>query len=90
MFLNKNACDRHLKAKHNEKKDADEGSYLKRILKDLRRNVRIVKDALSRNFPEKIISKDSSVTLMRKKMQLSIGVMCVTNCSITGYPLNAT
>ena len=26
MFLNKNACDRHIKVKHSEKKDADEGS----------------------------------------------------------------
>ena len=30
MFLNKNACIRHLTVQHNEKKDADEGSYLKK------------------------------------------------------------
>ena len=29
MFLNKNACDRHVKKIHNENKDADEASDLK-------------------------------------------------------------
>ena len=30
MFLNKNACDRHEKKIHNENKDTDEASYLKK------------------------------------------------------------
>ena len=30
MFLNKNACDRHVKKIHNENKVADEASYLKK------------------------------------------------------------
>ena len=55
MFLNKNACDRHVKKIHNENKDADEASYLKKMWKALIRNAHIVKDVSSTNFPGKIM-----------------------------------
>ena len=48
MFLNKNACDRHVKKIHNENKDAAEASYLIR-------NDQIVKDVSSKTLPVKIM-----------------------------------